>query len=68
MCASIAATALLPRRVERRAYVPLRSGGHHEGMELIPTVTADGRIIFRVVTLTPGERLRRFVRGLRGRR
>jgi hypothetical protein len=37
-------------------------------MELIPTVTADGRIIFRAVTLTPAERLRRFVRGLRFRR
>jgi hypothetical protein len=37
-------------------------------MELIPTVTADGRIIFRAVTLTPGERLRRFVRRLRARR
>ena len=38
-----------------------------QAMELIPTVTADGRIIFRVVTLTPGERLRRFVRKLRRR-
>jgi hypothetical protein len=37
-------------------------------MELIPTVTADGRIIFRVVVLTPGERLRRFARRLRARR
>ena len=35
------------------------------GMELIPTVTADGRIIFRAVTLTPLERWRRFVRSLR---
>ena len=37
-------------------------------MELIPTVTADGRIIFRAVVLTPGERLRRLVRRLRARR
>jgi hypothetical protein len=37
-------------------------------MELIPIVTADGRIIFGAVVLTPGERLRRFVRRLRARR
>jgi hypothetical protein len=37
-------------------------------MELIPIVTADGRIVFRVVVLTPGERVRRFVRRLRARR
>jgi hypothetical protein len=37
-------------------------------MELVPTITADGRIIFRAVVLTPGERLRRFVRKLRVRR
>jgi hypothetical protein len=36
-------------------------------MELIPTVTADGRIIFRAVALTPGERWRRFVRKLHRR-
>jgi hypothetical protein len=36
-------------------------------IELIPMT--DGRhIIFRAVVLTPGERLRRFARRLRGRR
>ena len=35
------------------------------GMELIPTVTADGRIVFRAVSLTPRERWRRLVRKLR---
>ena len=37
------------------------------GMELIPTVTADGRIIFRAAILTPRERWRRLVRKLRVR-
>jgi hypothetical protein len=36
-------------------------------MELIPTVTADGRIIFRATILTPRERWRRLVRKLRVR-
>jgi hypothetical protein len=36
---------------------------------LIPAPTSDGRhIIFRAEALTPAERLRRFVRGLRFRR
>lgn len=36
-------------------------------VELIPTLTRDGRIIFRVVPLTIAERLRRLARrfGLR---
>ena len=36
---------------------------------LVPALTSDGRhVIFRAVVLTPGERFRRFVRGLRHRR
>ena len=47
--------------MSRRSGAPFTLGA----MELIPTVTADGRIIFRAVALTPRERWRRFVRSLR---
>jgi hypothetical protein len=35
--------------------------------ELLPEVRPDGTVIFRVVALRPGERLRRFARRFRRR-
>jgi len=37
-------------------------------IELIPTPTGHGTIIFRAITVGPGERLRRALRRVLGRR
>jgi hypothetical protein len=36
--------------------------------ELIPELRPDGTVVLRAMALGPGERLRRFVRRLRGKR
>lgn len=36
--------------------------------ELLPELRPDGTIVLRAVVLKPGERLRRFMRRLKGRR